>query len=365
MVEQISAKVQNISVQDPNEGFSFDFSTTPGSAINSGFRVLKDLDYTEIEKGGVLTEALFYTNYDVWRALNCYDEIDYVEWNICDGIEKALYKMFKGEPTGLEDGISITDCPDYLEQNTTISVNAQFIDEDPPNTLGWVTCKLYGASSEGSVELSDTGALPDGNGWMHFDVDVPSLSNWNNSWLRDSEHNDYIQGQIALSGTEDDGTILTAYYDVLIYSPPTTSGTLSNNEMWCGTIQLVGSVTVPQGISLVIEPSTIIKFVSNIELTINGTLTAQGTSSNHITFTSASSTPQKGDWDWIKFDNSSGTSTLAYCDIEYAKFGIWSINSSHISMDNVTVTNSQNYGLYLLNNSTNTSVENSDFREYH
>jgi tetratricopeptide (TPR) repeat protein len=362
MIEQISAKVKNIYVSDPMEGAPFYFSTIPGTAFNSNFRVLKDLDYSEIEKGGVLTEALFYSNYDAWRTLNCNDETDWVEYNICDGIEKALYKLFKGEPTGLEDGIVITNCPDYVDQNTTISVTAQFIDEDPPNILGTVTCKLYGASLEGSIELSETYSIPDGYGWLNFDVDVPSLSNWDNTWLRDSEQNNYICGQIALFGTENDGTLLIAYYDVLIYSPPTTSGTLNNNEMWCGIIQLTGSVTVPLDRSLVINNATIIKFAPGIELIINGTLTAEGTSSHPITFTSASSSPQKGDWDWIKFDNSSGSSILEYCDIEYAKTGIWCMNGFQVSLEYVEVTNCQDFGLYLLNNSAYTSVENSSFK---
>ena len=319
MVEQISSKVQNIYVEDPEEGLSFYFSTIPGSPINSNFQVLRDLDYTKIEKGGVLLEALFYTNYDVWRALNATEDPNWVVENIDYGIDKALYNIFKGISTGIEDEIEITDCPEYIQQNTTISVGASFSDIYPPNTLGWVTCKLYGASIEGAVELSETGCLPN-NGSMAFNVNVPSLSNWNNTWLRDSGNNNYIQAQIALSGTEDDGTLLTAYKDVLIYSPPTTSGTLSNNEMWCGTIHLTGNVVVPDNLKLTILPGTIIKFGGYYCLTTKAgsKIIAVGTEGAPILFTS--DTHQRQAWKNIYIYSSNND--LEYCTFEYGNWAV-------------------------------------------
>ena len=136
MVEQISAQVTDVYVAYPAAGWPFYFSTSPGSAINSNFLVLKSLDYTQIERGGALLEPLFYTNYDVWRALNAGDDPNWVVENICYGIRNALYNIFTGIPTGLEDGLAITECPEYLQQNTTVSVTAEFADEAPPNVLG-------------------------------------------------------------------------------------------------------------------------------------------------------------------------------------------------------------------------------------
>ena len=138
-------------------------------------------------------------------------------------------------------------------------------------------------------------------------------------------------------------------YEALKYTVENYGGTFNSD------------VTIATGEVFDLEPGVTLKFDPNVSLIVEGTLIAQGNSNDHITFTSSQTTPQKGDWDWIKFDNSSGTSILEYCDIEYAKFGIWGVSNSHVSMDNVTVTNCQNYGLYLLNNSTNTSVENSNF----
>ena len=101
-------------------------------------------------------------------------------------------------------------------------------------------------------------------------------------------------------------------YKALKYTVENYGGTFNND------------VTIAVGEVFNLEPGITLKFASNTGFIVNGTLNANNgnPSSNRITFTSASSTPQKGDWNWIKFDNSSGTSTLEYCDIEYAKRGI-------------------------------------------
>ena len=122
---------------------------------------------------------------------------------------------------------------------------------------------------------------------------------------------------------------------------------------WEDHIKIGGDVIVPNNITLSVEVGASIKFDSELELSINGTLNAQGTSANPITFTSANSSPAAGDWDWIKFDGGSGT--MEYCNIEYARFGLWFYGaSSDPTVENCTMENCSYYGAYFLNNSATT-----------
>ena len=64
-------------------------------------------------------------------------------------------------------------------------------------------------------------------------------------------------------------------------------------------------ITISNGATLTINSGTILKFANNAGLTVNGTLNANGTSSNQVTFTRSGTS---GSWDGIEFKaNSSGT----------------------------------------------------------
>ena len=78
------------------------------------------------------------------------------------------------------------------------------------------------------------------------------------------------------------------------FFPNGWAGTLTTNTTWTNSrspYYIIGDITVQSNITLTIDSDTTIKFASGTELTINGTLNAQGTSANPITFTSASASP--------------------------------------------------------------------------
>lgn len=67
------------------------------------------------------------------------------------------------------------------------------------------------------------------------------------------------------------------------FEPLTTSGIMTVNELWRGTVTVTGNVTVSGGVTLTIDPSAQIYFNSGSSLIINGTLISIGTSSYPIT----------------------------------------------------------------------------------
>jgi len=88
-----------------------------------------------------------------------------------------------------------------------------------------------------------------------------------------------------------------------------------------------------------INPGCTLHFMSgsNIEVQDNGTLLAQGTADNRITFTSNAITPSPGDWDGIGIGYGTSRTILDYCNIEYA--GHYSEYNIGIGGYNVTVSN--------------------------
>lgn len=144
-------------------------------------------------------------------------------------------------------------------------------------------------------------------------------------------------------------------------SAATTSGIISANETWSGTVTLTGDVTVPANVTLTILPGTQIAAYDNyddvaggtnsnrIELIVNGgRLTSIGTSNNPIRFTSSPLAPpsKRGDWYGIRFLNSTNTSTFRWCVVEFGTSGV-SVESGNVpTIDNCTFRHQLQSGFY-------------------
>lgn len=131
------------------------------------------------------------------------------------------------------------------------------------------------------------------------------------------------------------------------------------------------------GAILTIEAGTEIQFGESDGFYIGyssntfGTLIAEGTSNDHILFTSSAPAASKsaGDWDFIGFyDGAGSSSSFAYCDFEYgggysSNYGMINVDGSSISMDNCTVKHSETYGISLSSSGEFKNCTNNTFED--
>ncbi len=140
-----------------------------------------------------------------------------------------------------------------------------------------------------------------------------------------------------------------SFISSLMSEPTTVNGIISNNTTWSGTVNVVGTITINNGVNLSISSGTNIYFVSGAALIVNGSLTA-----TNSLFTSAYN------WGGIIFYSGS-QANLQYCTIKNAATGINCTNtgSASIQISNCFIQNNSSDGIYLYNSSpliTNNSI---------
>lgn len=129
-----------------------------------------------------------------------------------------------------------------------------------------------------------------------------------------------------------------------------TSTTWTSDKVYLVT----GDRYLTNGATLTIQPGTLIKFDAGASLSIgyygNATLIANGTAAAPIIFTSSATSPTAGAWEGIYFEDASISSSLAYCNIQYAGYntGYGAVNllGSDVAINNCNITNSGSYGIY-------------------
>ncbi len=131
------------------------------------------------------------------------------------------------------------------------------------------------------------------------------------------------------------------------------SGTLTSSETWSGVVLVEDDVIVPEGVTLIIEPGTIVQVAHNrdneSELTLQnyfewpkpalqvfGTLLAIGSPDQLIVFTSDASDPRGADWRGIIIDGRSSDpddkSIISYAIVEYAHKNILILGNEAVAV---------------------------------
>lgn len=147
------------------------------------------------------------------------------------------------------------------------------------------------------------------------------------------------------------------YSDGIMVSQSTNvGGSITANTRWglAGSPYIVtATVTVSNNTTLTLEPGVEVRFNANTALVLGsgsaGILSAQGTLTHPIRFTSNSALPVPGQWNGINFSLTTSASILDYCLIEYGGADSNNANlriaSSTPTIQNSTIRYSDGYGI--------------------
>jgi|GEM_PF-798568 len=145
------------------------------------------------------------------------------------------------------------------------------------------------------------------------------------------------------------------------------SGIIATNTTWtlAGNPYIVTSnIRVNSGVTLTVEPGVEVKFDNGKGIQVDGTLIAQGTSTDRITFTANQTPPSAGAWQYINFtstsisatfdanDNYVSGSILQYCNILYGGGGVPGavhIQNTSPFISNCQISNNRGTGIYATN----------------
>jgi len=142
-------------------------------------------------------------------------------------------------------------------------------------------------------------------------------------------------------------TLATVFYNRGFFYNNEVSGTIASNTTWSGNKYVTGNVTVNSGVTLTISQNTFLFFASGTSLTVNGTLTANGTSVNHITFDRSGTT---GTWGSIKFDGTGASSSILNNVEVFNSTNIQILNDANIIVENSKIQDCTQ-GIYIYNSS--------------
>ncbi|MCC6235721.1 MAG: right-handed parallel beta-helix repeat-containing protein, partial [Verrucomicrobiales bacterium] len=111
----------------------------------------------------------------------------------------------------------------------------------------------------------------------------------------------------------------------------TVSGAVAADVTWSGTVRISTDLIIGAGVTVTVQPGTVIKVGRGAYIQVDGTLNAQGTATEPIVMTSVAddsvgedlsgegvSTGRAGDWQQVFFQAGSGGSVLRHFELRFA-----------------------------------------------
>ena len=143
------------------------------------------------------------------------------------------------------------------------------------------------------------------------------------------------------------------YDRVLIAGGLVVTGTTLTRQTGLEGYELGVSLTVPDSVTLTVEPGVTVMGGNDKQLTVQGHLSALGTEAQPITFTSATNSGPEG-WDGLVFNG--GTGHLRYATVRYGGQGdsvgvntnitVWNVLTGEVRIENSWVLSTTGHGLY-------------------
>jgi len=123
------------------------------------------------------------------------------------------------------------------------------------------------------------------------------------------------------------------------------TGTISADTTWSSDVYLYNTLTVTSGHRLELEAGTHVYLFKDALLKVEGTLVANGTSSDSVIFSVLGGDPQPGDWQGIllAFD---AACSLSYCCITNAEIGVEMQSRAHANISHCNISHNSMAGVY-------------------
>ena len=160
--------------------------------------------------------------------------------------------------------------------------------------------------------------------WVCDGMNLSGLYHFNFGW--GGSYNGYY----ALSAITPGGYNFTNNQHAIIGIKPNDGSTIVENTAWSGTLQFGSNVTIPNAITVTVNPGATVKFGQNSRLQVYGRLISIGSPQNMNRFTAIDTT---FGWNGINWNNNwmnrmvmadNDTSMLVYTQAEYSKsYGIY------------------------------------------
>lgn len=122
------------------------------------------------------------------------------------------------------------------------------------------------------------------------------------------------------------------------------SGTLTENTVLDAASSpwhVTGTITIPEGITLTIEPGTVLFFYSSAGITVHGQILADGSEQDHIAMIPK---PGNSRWQGLRFEDTLAENVLSYVDMDYGDGQGDSILIDHarVYINHITFTSTNN-----------------------
>ncbi len=152
-----------------------------------------------------------------------------------------------------------------------------------------------------------------------------------------------------------------------VIEPQEWSGILGKSTVWSRNILIRGSLLVPRGYSLTIQPGTVVLFQRDAEdrpgkLIVEGSLYAEGGEREDERIVLAAVHQSSREWEGIHFLQSATASRISYCRIFNANTGIRA-DTSDVLIEYVLITGCRTAGI--VSNNASIRVEYSQLQKNH